>query len=373
VNNQIKIIFRSGDMTHNLYRGHLLQILLLATFESCNLPTRPDHLSFFDESAKTKFDANAPQSILPTWNRKMPFGTPTTILVLLLHLSQSIILSPRIVAPTAPPLYHPAQATLITMVLPAPIALWGSSPLGPPLSSDGGGSSSGSSVSSESSSDSSSVLTPIQDQTGWCASKVFYEDSSRSKHVLFAMCIGLCSADDDTPDEPRRILGDMTVEPYLSTKDKRMFKPVQKHLVAEVERREKLLNLVPATANTADLSTTTTPRRNSSVMTNKEGAPASTRSKGKKKKSPPKIKSFKNKGVVKLKEWLNDNILTNADDLAFIRAEEKKLYNCLVRAQAESRILLKNSAASLTVWDSTADLRSIHVLIDNDVKEVSTL
>jgi len=73
---------------------------------------------------------------------------------------------------------------------------------------------------------------------------------------------------------------------------------------------------------------------------------------------------------VQLKEWLNDNVLTNADDLSFIRAEEKKLYNCLIRAQAETRLLLKNSAASLTVWDSTADLRLIHVLIDNDVKKV---
>jgi hypothetical protein len=179
------------------------------------------------------------------------------------------------------------------------------------------------------------VVTPIADRTGWCASQVFYEDSNKSKHVLFAMCIGLCSADDTPPDGgPPRILGDMTVEPYRSTKDKRMFKPVQKHLVAEVERREQLLNLVPARSSST--TTTTTPRRNSSITTtNEEGAPASTTSskRKKKKKTPPKPKSFKNKGVVQLKEWLNDNILTNTADLSFIRAEEKKIYNCESRYQ----------------------------------------
>ena len=259
------------------------------------------------------------------------------------------------------------------MVLPAPVALWGAS------SSSGASSDSGSISSESSSSSNSSSVTTLPDQTGWSASQIFYEEHDKSKHVLFAMCIGLCSAPTDK-DEPLRILGDMTVEPYHSTKDKRMFKPVQKHLVAEVERREKLLN--PASAVTvnknngrvAEDASTTTPQRNSSDASNVTNAGAEAQSstsskRKKKKKSTPKAKSFKNKGVVALKEWLNDNVLTNEKDVSFIRAEEAKLYNCLLRAQAESRILLKNSAASLTVWDSTADLWLIHVLIDNDIKK----
>jgi len=79
----------------------------------------------------------------------------------------------------------------------------------------------------------------------------------------------------------------MTVEPYASTKDKRMFKPVQKHLVAEVERREQLLNPVPvvevnnnATGTETVESVTATPRRN--ITTEGEGGGTSSINKSKK-------------------------------------------------------------------------------------------
>jgi hypothetical protein len=56
--------------------------------------------------------------------------------------------------------------------------------------------------------------------------------------------------------------------------------------------------------------------------------------------------------------------------LLFIRSEERKLYNCLVLAQAETRLILKNTTTSLNVWDSTADLWMIHVFTEHNVKTV---
>ena len=65
VNNPKIIIFRSCDMTHNPKRGHLLQILLLATFESCHLETRPDHLTFLTKVPNQNLKETPPNQFCP--------------------------------------------------------------------------------------------------------------------------------------------------------------------------------------------------------------------------------------------------------------------------------------------------------------------
>ena len=62
--------------------------------------------------------------------------------------------------------------------------------------------------------------------------KYRYERSNGTKSLLMTMCIGLSSSDTE-----ERVLGDVTVEPFLSSKQKRQFTPKKSELVKEVERR----------------------------------------------------------------------------------------------------------------------------------------
>jgi DNA-binding LacI/PurR family transcriptional regulator len=64
-----------------------------------------------------------------------------------------------------------------------------------------------------------------------------------AKKVLFAMCMGLRTQVD--PDNPTAIwyLSDFDVEPYLSIKNKKAFRPMHKHLLDEIQRRFVVLNI----------------------------------------------------------------------------------------------------------------------------------
>ena len=149
-----------------------------------------------------------------------------------------------------------------------------------------------------------------------------YIQHNQSKHVLFAMCLGL-SADDG---DDARLLSDFNVEPYASSKNKKLFKPKQTHLQAEVTRRVKERGL-------------------------------------------PELRS-KNWLVDACRTWLSTaaNRITNLEDIFFLREEEIKFYQSLVRAQQE-RATLQAVQPGGVVFTPTADLRMIHCLIEDDVKE----
>jgi hypothetical protein len=136
--------------------------------------------------------------------------------------------------------------------------------------------------------------------TGWCDSQIFYESQQRSKLVLFAMCIGL-RASSSNPES--RWLSDFSIEPYKSSKDKRLFKPTQKHLLAELLRRQRLREANKQRIAGNNLSD--------------DG------SDGQGQKSNKRKVSYKNKSITELRAWLMANPLTNPADVNFVRAEEK--------------------------------------------------
>jgi hypothetical protein len=119
-----------------------------------------------------------------------------------------------------------------------------------------------------------------------CSSSMHFETNNGSKRVLFAMCTGLAASDDHEDPTSGRRLSDLTVEPYKSSKKKKMFKPNRQDLIAEVYRRVRLLGL-------------------------------------------PEVR-VDNKSVDALNTWLNENKIINPIDIAFLRQEELKFYNSLV-------------------------------------------
>jgi hypothetical protein len=116
-----------------------------------------------------------------------------------------------------------------------------------------------------------------------CPAKAAYEASMKSKKTLLTMCIGLV-ADEQEPNRPPRRLGDVTVEPYRSSKNKRFFKPTLPDLIGEVHRRFAVC------------------RRSREKMFRPEN----------------------NKGVTLLFAWLSKNPVTNPVDVMFLRREEHR-------------------------------------------------
>jgi hypothetical protein len=159
---------------------------------------------------------------------------------------------------------------------------------------------------------------------------------NEAKKVLFAMCLGL-SADED-PDNPTEIryLSEFDVEPYLSVKNKKPFRPMHKHLLDEIERRFEVLKI-----------------------------PADERF-----KRSDKIKATMNAA----RKWLKDHPLTNPRDVAFLRAEEKKFYDVQVMARLESRAvagqkMLSAGGGGKIVLTRIADLRLVHCILHHEVKD----
>ena len=138
------------------------------------------------------------------------------------------------------------------------------------------------------------------------------------------MCIGLHA---DNVDEVDRKLGDLSIEPFLSSRVKRTFTPKKSDLVDEVQRRFQISEY------------------------SKERKPHAT--------------NWSNDALIK---WLNDHPIIDEADVSFLRAEEKKFYDILVEANTDTS---ENSQVSLggVVWDHLADMRLIHCLILDEVKE----
>lgn len=153
-----------------------------------------------------------------------------------------------------------------------------------------------------------------------CVSKKAFDNANGSKKLLLSMCCGLFAS-----DEPgARALGEFNVEPYLSAKNKKFFKPSRSDLVAEVYRRLKELS--------------------------------------------KQEQRHDSRTVEFLKKWLTENKIENPTDVAFLRSEEAKLYNQLQRAQQESALLQPQQQPGI-IFTHTADLRMVHCLLEDDVKQ----
>ena len=143
-----------------------------------------------------------------------------------------------------------------------------------------------------------------------------YEDSNGAKILLMSMIIGL-------PD-----IGDLTVEPYASSLQKKAFTPKKIDLIKEVERRVK--------CNPPD--------------------------KGRK----PKPSNWT---MPSLREWLLHHPVTDEDDLQYLRQEVEKFQQTLLAAHREATSMSSSSTPSGVIWNNTADLRLIHCLAVDEVKE----
>jgi len=189
--------------------------------------------------------------------------------------------------------------------------------------------------SSSSSSSLSSIdsVTDVTPDTNVCAAKKDYKDNEETKRVLLSMCIGLEGYDPNGENGAASSckLGDITLEPYASSKNKNLFKPLQKDLAAEVKRRFDLFNTLK-----------------------------------------PERFSPKNKGVAVLYMWLSENPLVNAADITFLRHEEKRFYDTLVAANEEAKLLAAASSAgaggSFINW--VGDLRLIHCILESDILDL---
>ena len=74
-----------------------------------------------------------------------------------------------------------------------------------------------------------------------------------------------------------------------------------------------------------------------------------------------------------LKEWLCKHPLTNTEDVAFLQAEERKFQNVLLAANLERSTISKRgnspTPGSGIIFTETAQLRLVHCLIQNDVRQ----
>ena len=157
-----------------------------------------------------------------------------------------------------------------------------------------------------------------------CPAKAAYEASGKSKIILLSMCIGLVSTSSNDQDDVHgrharrlpRLLGDVTVEPYRSSRSKRFFKPSLKDLVREVQRR---LVVLPTTRGR--------------IRTEHKGKPY-------------------------LTAWLCRNPVTDPVDVAFLRREEHKFMKDLYKnRQGGSSLPIEPSCPRPTKkprWSSAA-------------------
>lgn len=154
------------------------------------------------------------------------------------------------------------------------------------------------------------------------SAKKHYKDSNGNKRILLAMCVGLVHEDG-------KELGDITVEPYLSSVEKRTFKPAKQDLKREIIRRYK-----------AERKSTKEPRPN-------------------------------HWNLELSTEWLRKYPVENSADKDFIFAEEKKYRDILAAAANERNQLRGGNLTGSTgvVFTNIADLRLISVLMHDKVKE----
>ena len=156
---------------------------------------------------------------------------------------------------------------------------------------------------------------------------------SEAKKVLFAMCMGLTAAEvpEQDPMQIRR-LADFNVEPYLSVKNKKPFRPMHKHFLDEIQRRFIVLKI-----------------------------PAEEQFK----------RSDKRKATMSAcLNWLKDHPVTNPQDVSFLRSEEKKFFDMQNMARLESTAIAGQKLLSSTtkvVLTRIADLRLVHCILHDDV------
>lgn len=141
---------------------------------------------------------------------------------------------------------------------------------------------------------------PDESQPTKTDSQVRYEEVHGSKRTLYAMCLGLTAhpTEGEAGGGPPRKLGDFTIEPFSSSKNKKIFKPAQDHLAKEVNRRFRLFSIALADRFKTD-----------------------------------------NQSAKFLADWLNKNPLRDANDIEYLRREEKKFYDSVLAAHLEKQAI----------------------------------
>jgi hypothetical protein len=147
-----------------------------------------------------------------------------------------------------------------------------------------------------------------------------YLGNENSKKLLLAMSYGLKVGD--------RILGDVSVEPFKSSKSKITFTPNANFLSDEVQRRADQLQLTG--------------------------------------RDKPRCGNW---NIKKLREWLCKYPITEEVDVLFLKDEEGNFKQSLELAQVERQVLAARTRAPSTSWIGPKPfLRLYHALIDDTVK-----
>lgn len=181
-----------------------------------------------------------------------------------------------------------------------------------------------------------------------CASQRKYIAANGDKAHLYAMCLGLrgfqqepLEGEEKAP-EPR-ILGDFSIEPFHSSKNKKIFKPAHGHLADEVKRRYAILGV-------------------------------------------PLVDQWKkpeSRKVHELHKWLASNPLTDDNDVVFLQTEESRFYRVLRKAEVEKATLARHTsekrsisptpgsggaATTQQVFNETSHMRLVHCLIVPEIR-----
>lgn len=168
---------------------------------------------------------------------------------------------------------------------------------------------------------SESTVSETSDNTSYA--RQTYDEANGEKTLLMAMAIGLTSNDDEN-----RILGDLSVSPWNASYQKRSFTPRRQQLTAEVIRRIKNYGF-------------------------NEG----------------KVPRCKNWSREMAYQWLLENPITKEEDVKFIREEELKFYKMIESANTEATKISRAITGNTIVWSNIADMRLIHCLTVDEVKE----
>jgi hypothetical protein len=148
----------------------------------------------------------------------------------------------------------------------------------------------------------------------------YYKCNGENLMELMTMCFGLKSSDDI------RYLGDVLLEPYMSMKFKSKVAPTQRHMVEEVRRRSRC----------------------------KDGNGPST--------GAPACRYWSKD---KLQNWLSDNPVTDAVDISFLVAEEKKLHDTVVSARTNN----EDGTGRTAAWNANEPyLRLYHCIFDEETR-----
>jgi hypothetical protein len=153
--------------------------------------------------------------------------------------------------------------------------------------------------------------------TGRC--ERWYKCNGEQLCELMSMCIGLKSFDE-------RTLGDACVEPYTSMKHRKKVNPTQKHMSDEIKRRASVLG-----------------------------------------EDSPTCKYWtKDKLVL----WLNDNPVSEPEDVTFLVTQERKLFDTVKAAKSGSTAVSETSSTSRTPpWTTNEPyLRLYHAIFHEEVQ-----